>query len=269
MIVIRCVLIYNMPMKKSSQVLRCDLHTHTNYSFDSNVTMLQYVERALKIGVDVICFTDHIDVNKHYDTFEGFQFERRREEFFRVRDRFCDRIKLLYGFEIGEPHLHPDVMEKVYGERPDMIIGSVHHPLDYLGIDYQIPRREYERLYNECVRAMVEFGGFDVLGHADMPKKYHDDYVEDVDYIAETLRLCVKNGIVPEINTSSLRSGANGPMPSMAAIERYASFGGKFVTVNSDSHTPNSLGYAFDETRAQLPKGVKPCYFEKRKIVEL
>lgn len=257
-------------MKNTSKVLRCDLHVHTNYSFDSKATMLQYVQKALKIGVDVICFTDHIDVNKHYDTFDGFQFERRREEFFRVRDKFCDRVKLLYGFEIGEPHLHPDVMEKVYGERPDMIIGSVHHPLDYLGIDYQIPRREYERLYNQCVREMVEFGGFDVLGHADMPMKYHDDYVEDANYIDETLRLCVKNGIVPEINTSSLRNeGIFETMPSSRAIASYANFGGKFVTINSDSHSTESLCHAFDETRAKLPKGVSPCYFEKRKIVEL
>lgn len=250
-------------------MLRCDLHTHTNYSFDSVSPMLQYVEKALKTGVDVICFTDHIDVNKHYDTFDGFQFERRREEFFRARDKYCDRVKLLYGFEVGEPHLHPDVMDRVYAEKPDMIIGSVHHPLDYLGIDYQISRREYERLYNECVRQMVEHGGFDVLGHADMPKKYHDDYVEDLAYIAETLRLCVQKGIVPEINTSSLRSGAQDTMPSLAAIERYAQFGGKFVTINSDSHTPHSLCYAFDETRAKLPKGVSPCYFENRKIVKI
>ena len=243
---------------------------HTNFSFDSISTMEQYVKQALKVGADVICFTDHIDVNKHYDTFADFQFERRREEFARVKDKYGDKVKFLYGFEIGEPHMHPDVMEKVYGENPDLIIGSVHHPLDYLGIDAWLPRREYERYYNECVHQMVEHGGFDVLGHADMPKKYHDDYVEDLDYIAETLRLCVQKGIVPEINTSSLRStGAEGTMPSIAAIERYRQAGGKFVTINSDSHTPDTVCFAFEDVRAQLPEGIELCYFENRKIVKL
>ena len=260
---------YNVPMKNASKILRCDLHVHTNFSFDSVATMEQYAEQALAVGADVICFTDHIDVNRRYNTFEGFKFERRREEFCRVRDKYCDRVKLLYGFEIGEPHLHPDVMERVYATQPDMIIGSVHDPLGHLGIDEWLSRRDYERYYNVCVREMVERGGFDVLGHADMPKKYHDDYIEDVDYIAETLRLCVQKGIVPEINTSSLRSGAKDTMPSLNAIEQYAKFGGKFVAINSDSHTPDSLCHAFDETRSKLPKGVAPCYFENRKIVKI
>ena len=256
-------------MKNASKILRCDLHMHTNFSFDSTSTMEQYVNKALLIGADVICFTDHIDVNKHYDTFADFKFEARREEFERVRDKYCHQVKLLYGFEVGEPHLHPDVMDVVYAQKPDMIIGSVHHPLDYLGIDEWLPRRDYERYYNECVRQMVEHGGFDVLGHADMPKKYHDDYVEDLDYIAETLRLCVERGIVPEINTSSLRSGTRDTMPSLNAIERYAKCGGKFVTINSDSHTPDTLCYAFDETRTKLPKGVSLCYFENRKPIKI
>ena len=256
-------------MKNSLKTLRCDLHTHTNYSFDSVATMEEYVKQALLIGADVICFTDHIDVNKHYDTFEGFRFAERREEFERVRDKYCDRVKLLYGFEVGEPHKHPDVMEKVYGENPDMMIGSVHYPLDYLDVDRAVSRREYERIYDRCVREMVEYGGFDVLGHADMVKKYHDDYVEDIDYIGETLRLCVEKGIVPEINTSSLRNGAQDTMPSFKAIERYAKCGGKFVTISSDSHTVDSLCNAVDETRAKLPKGVSLCYFENRKLVKM
>lgn len=252
------------------KVYRCDLHTHTSYSFDSQSTMLQYVQKALEIGVDAICFTDHIDVNRRYNTFEGFQFERRRQEFDRLRDKYCDKVKLLYGFEIGEPHLHPEVMERVYATDPDMIIGSVHNPLDYLNLGYKsVTRREYEMIYNEFVRKMVEQGGFDVLGHVDMLKKWHEDYVEDFDFIAETLRVCVDKGIVPEINTSSLRSGADSAMPSMKAIEHYAKCGGQFVTINSDSHTPHSLGYAFDEIRAQLPGGVAVCYFEGRKVVKL
>ena len=251
-----------------SKILRCDLHTHTNYSFDSKSPMLQYLQKALDIGMDAICFTDHIDANRHYNTFEGFQFERRREEFDRLRDQYCDRIKLLYGFEIGEPHLHPEIMDRVYAANPDMIIGSIHNPLDYCKLDYTPTRRDYEKIYNEFARKMVEHGGFDVVGHLDMLKKYHDDFVDDYDYVAETLRLCVDKGLVPEINTSSMRSCSKDPMPSLKAIEHYAKCGGKFVTIDSDSHEPRTLCYAFDEIRSQLPQGVSACYFEKSKIVK-
>ena len=259
-----------------SKVLRCDLHTHTNYSFDSVVTMEQYALKAIERGIDVVCFTDHIDCNKHYNTFDGFRFEQRQAEFQRLKKQFEGQVELLLGFEIGEPHLHPDIMRVVYACKPDMIIGSIHHPADYERENKCYPRRDYERLYNRYVREMVEYGGFDVLGHADMPKKYfgqavpdqrkHNDYVEDFDYICETLRLCAEKGIVVEINTSSLRSCASDTMPSLRAIEYYAKCGGRYVTINSDSHNVNDLGYGYEQTYSSLPEGLQTCYFADRQI---
>ena len=256
-----------------SKVLRCDLHTHTNYSFDSLVTMTQYATKAIERGIDVVCFTDHIDCNKHYNTFDTFQFAKRQAEFKRVKKRFEGQVELLLGFEIGEPHLHPDVMRAVYDCKPDMIIGSIHHPADYEPYAKQYNRREYAQLYNRYVRDMVEFGGFDVLGHADMPKKYFgaplnptDPDEADFAYICETLRLCAEKGIVPELNTSSLRSGLVDTMPSLRAIEFYAKCGGKFVTINSDSHSVDDLGDGYEQTYAMLPDGLQTCYFVNRRL---
>lgn len=249
-----------------AKVLRCDLHTHTNYSFDSTVTMEQYVLKAIERGIDVVCFTDHIDCNKHYNTFDGFKFKARKLEFQRLKKQFAEQVELLLGFEIGEPHLHPDIMQVVYDSKPDMIIGSIHHPADYERKYKWYPRREYEHLYNRYVREMVQSGGFDVLGHIDLPKKYHDDYVEDIDYIYETLRLCAEKGIVVEINTSSLRSGVTDTMPSLKAIQYYAKCGGKYVTINSDSHDVNDLGYGYEQIYASLPEGLQTCYFVNRQL---
>ncbi|MCH5152651.1 MAG: histidinol-phosphatase HisJ family protein [Clostridiales bacterium] len=249
-----------------SKILRCDLHTHTNYSFDSTVTMQQYALKAIERGIDVVCFTDHIDCNRHYNTFDGFQFEARNAEFQRLKQQFCGQVDLLLGFEIGEPHLHPEIMQAVYECKPDMIIGSIHHPADYEPSGKHYSRREYEQLYNRYVREMVQFGGFDVLGHADLPKKYHDDFVEDLDYICQTLRLCAEKGIVVEINTSSLRNGVAATMPSLKAIQYYAQCGGKYVTINSDSHNVNDLGCDYQHTLASLPQPLQTCYFVNRQL---
>lgn len=258
-----------------TKILRCDLHVHTNYSFDSRVTMEQYAQKAIERGIDVVCFTDHIDVNKHYNTFDGFRFEARKEEFLRVKEQFDGKVELLLGFEIGEPHLHPKVMQAVYACKPDMIIGSIHHPADYEREGVHYARREYVRLYNRYVREMVLCGGFDVLGHADMPKKYlgqassqseRDEYDESFRDVCETLRLCSERGIVVEINTSSLRSGVEETMPSLRAIDYYARCGGKFVTINSDSHNVDDLGYGYEQTRVCLPDGVQTCYFANRQL---
>ena len=259
-----------------SKILRCDLHTHTNYSFDSSVTMAQYAQKAVERNIDVVCFTDHIDVNRHYNTFDGFLFEERRREFQRLKKQFAGQVELLLGFEIGEPHLHPDVMQAVYQSRPDMIIGSIHHPADYEPVAQRLPLNEYAQLYNRYVREMVQHGGFDVLGHADMPKKYFgrvspdqkekEPYVEDLDYICQTLRLCAEKGIVVEINTSSWREGVTDTMPSLKAIDYYAQCGGKYVVINSDSHSADDLGYGYEQVYAQLPEKLQTCYFVDRQL---
>ena len=247
-----------------AKFIKCDLHIHTNYSFDSNVTMEQYALKAIQLGLDAICFTDHIDINKHYDTYATFDFDGRIKEFEQVKQRYGDKLVILLGFEMGEPHLHPKETAFLRSLNPDMIIGSIHHPLDYEQ-NVNVSRREYERIYDRYVRQMVEDGDFDVLGHMDMPKKYHPDYVEDFDYVCQTLKLCVKRNIVPEINTSSLSNGTKATMPSMEAIKYYQSVGGKYVTVNSDSHSVEALGSGL-RIIDNLPCGIRPCYFVKGKL---
>ena len=243
-----------MCMTQAKKLYKCDLHIHTNYSFDSEVTMEQYAKRAIELGLDAICFTDHIDINKHYDTFATFDFDGRRKEFEQIKKRYGDKLIMLLGFEMGEPHLHPKETAFLRTLAPDLIIGSVHYPLDYEQ-ETHVSRREYERIYDRYVRQMVQDGDFDVLGHMDMPKKYHTDYVEDFDCICETLSLCVKRNIVPEINTSSLRNGASATMPSLEAINYYKSVGGRYVAVNSDSHAVTSLGNGIESLI--LPEGVE------------
>ena len=250
-------------MTKEVKQLKCDLHLHTNYSFDSNVTMEQYAQRAIELGLDVICFTDHIDINKHYNTFADFDFDGRIKEFEQVKKRYGDKLLILLGFEMGEPHLHPKETAFLRTLKPDMIIGSIHHPLDYEQ-NTNVTRREYERIYDRYVRQMVQYGDFDVLGHMDMPKKYHSDYIEDFDYVCETLKLCVSRNITPEINVSSLANGSE-PMPSLKAINYYRSVGGKYVTVNSDSHNVNSLGSGIHLVD-KLPDGIRQCYYVRGKI---
>ena len=253
-----------MCMTHKNTLCKCDLHIHTNYSFDSQVTMEEYTLKAIELGLDAICFTDHIDINRHYNTFATFDFDGRIKEFEQIKRRFGNKLLLLLGFEMGEPHLHPKETEFLRSLKPDLIIGSVHQPLDYEE-NTKVSRREYERIYDRYVRQMVENGDFDVLGHIDMPKKYHDDYVEDFDYVCQTLKICVRRNIVPEINTSSVRSGANTTMPSFEAIKYYQSVGGKYVTLNSDSHSVTSLGDVV-QLLDKLPEGIEQCYFVKGRI---
>lgn len=66
---------------------------HPNHSCDSKVTIKQYCEKAIEIGLKCICFTDHIDFNKtdygygYYDSGKFFA------EFDRAREIYSDKIK--------------------------------------------------------------------------------------------------------------------------------------------------------------------------------
>lgn len=252
-------------MKK---VLRCDTHVHTGYSFDNDTPMANYPQRAIELDVDVVCFTDHIDCTPHFNVFDDFQFGKRAEEFHTLKAKYGKQVKLLLGFEVGEPHLHQKETDFLNSLAPDMIIGSIHRPADY-----EQPRHytnhEYERLYDKYVHDMVDWGQFDVLGHMDMPKRYHDDYVEDTETLHSTLALCLARNVIPELNTSQLRYGGDYTLPSIENIAYYQKLGGKFVCIGSDCHDESILCANFDKVVQQLPKGLSVCYFENRKLVSL
>ena len=235
--------------------------------------MEKNVLSAIAKGIDVLCFTEHIECG-NINTFVDYPFDERKREFDNLVEKYNGQIKLLLGFEMGSPHHHPKELAFLRSLQPDMIIGSVHHPTDYHNINYRMSQKDYENLYAQEVRKMVDFGGFDVLGHADMLKKYHPNYQPDVEFLTETLRICVQNGIVPELNTSPLRQPPIGPhsqesMISTQMAHIYANFGGKFVTISSDSHDYHTLGSHFDETYNEICDALSLCYFEKGKLVKL
>lgn len=251
-------------MKK---ILRCDTHVHTGYSFDNDAPMSEYPKRAIELGIDVVCFTDHIDCSPTFNVLDSFRFGARAEEFHKLKEKYKSQVKLLLGFEMGEPHLHLKETEFLRSLCPDMIIGSIHRPADYEEGYYT--NHAYERLYDRYVHDMVECGNFDVLGHMTNPRRFHADYVADIDAIKSTLKLCVEKGVVPELNTSFLRYGGNETVPSVEEIAYFRDFGGKFVCIGSDSHDIQSLGANFDKVKAALPKGLSVCYFEAGKLVPL
>lgn len=258
----------NAPMMYSLGMnsFKCDLHVHTSYSYDSNADINEYAEKAIERGVSVICFTDHIEC-RYPNTFDTFLFGERAEKIHAINQKYSGKLKILTGYEMGEPHRHLKELKFLQSLEPDMIIGSIHCADLYENPNVRFSDYECERLYDKHVSEALECGGFQVLGHFNMLRKYHgENYVEDKDAVKKIMSLCVKNGIVPEINTSVLRQVGDFYTDAWA-IRYYADIGGKFVTVSSDSHNVNDLYKGCDEAIRTLPDNLKICYFEKGKIV--
>lgn len=244
-----------------------DLHIHTKYSPDSNETMENVILTAIEKNLDAICFTDHIDIAEPFYSLLSFDFDGRIKAFENLKSIYGKKIKMLLGLEFAEPNIYQDDYKRILSEYPyDMIIGSVHEPADlhYVG---KITADQMSVMYYDRLIDMAKKGGFDVLAHLDFPKKFFRNFKIDYEKSRKVIDICVANGIVLEINTSTLRMGLNEPCPSMDLVEYYRDCGGKYVTINSDSHSCESVGSDFARIYKALPIGLQLCYFEKRKMV--
>jgi len=50
--------------------MKCDLHVHTNYSFDSNTSPKEIVDKAIKEGINCLAITDHSEIKGALEAIE-------------------------------------------------------------------------------------------------------------------------------------------------------------------------------------------------------
>jgi predicted metal-dependent phosphoesterase TrpH len=53
--------------------MKCDLHIHSHYSYDSNSSIKEIIDSAIKKGIDCIAITDH---NKIQGAFEAIEYAK-------------------------------------------------------------------------------------------------------------------------------------------------------------------------------------------------
>lgn len=253
--------------------IRCDLHLHTNYSNDSTEPLENYCTRALAIGVDCLCFTEHVDHNLKdpgcgiYDAeafFEGLQ---------KAKQVYGARLKLLAGIEFSEPHLYQEGLRS-FRELPyDFILGSVHFWGDDMFPSEMIQRgitveKCFEEYWPDVLKS-VKSGGFDCVGHIDFPKRYYKQLIYSPEFLGEVCTEMVRNDIILEVNTSSLRAGLDESMPNADMLEIYKKCGGRYFTMGSDSHAAKHLYTFIDEARRiPLELGLQEVYFEGRRMLK-
>ena len=240
--------------------MKIDIHVHSSYSTDSEAKMDDVAQAALKEGIRVLCFTDHIDWDYPVDglTFD-FDPKAYDADIRRLRQKYRGKLDILMGVELGmQPHLGSRY-EKLLADYPfDFAIGSQHlvgnkdpyYPETFDGrSDTEVFREYFENLY-EDVKA---FHGFDSLGHLDYVVRYGKRRAEEYSYrhfadiIDEILKLLVRYNIALECNTCGLRKHLGFPNPHPAVLKRYRELGGTMVTIGSDAHKPAYLGYGFEE----------------------
>ena len=232
-----------------------DYHIHSNFSADSRASMEEMCRSAVALGVREIGFADHYDLHPDEQPRDWLRLEPWSMELERCRSAFEGRLTIRAGIEVGEPHLFQAETRAMLDRAPfDYAIGSLHHvgrSAVYDEMFFRQPAAEAFRLYFEELERMTGAGGFDILGHLDVPVRtafdvygcYDPRLYEDL--IRPVLSNCIDRGIALDINTSALRRKAGVLLPGTEILRWYAQMGGERVTLGSDAHKPDQIASHF------------------------
>lgn len=256
-----------------------DCHVHSEWSWDTWVgDMDGSCARALEIGLPAIAFTEHLDHTVWRIELEGpyatetltsiaapdgiltppaFDAAGYLEAVERCRERFPE-LRILSGAELGEPHRHPDQIQRVLSAGHfDLLLGSLHSLPDghVFAEPWGIyPHRHAHEVMREYLAGLVEMvsisGVFSVVAHIDYPVRSWPveqagpfDPLVFEDEFRRALRATAQSGRALEINTR---------LPLHPTILRWwHDEGGDAVTFGSDAHLPPFVGRGFAEA-AQL-----------------
>lgn len=251
----------------SSAAIKYDCHLHSDFSRDSETPAAQMIEQAIRLGVDGLCFTEHEDPGAPYP--EGdfiVDFDAYFARMTELREKYRGQIRIGIGVELGiQPHL-TDKLDALAAKWPfDFIIASQHivgrkdpyYPSFFEGRSEQDCYEEYFQVQFETLKKL-DPASFDTLGHMDYIVRYgpnknkYYSYKTYSDYIDPILRLLIENGKCLEINTGGLKYGLGEANPCTDILRRYRELGGEQITIGSDAHEPEYLGYEFVRVAALL-----------------
>jgi len=239
-----------------------DYHMHTCYSNDSQYDMEECVQKAIQLGLDEICFTEHSD----YGTMGDYvvNYEEYYQEYCRLKDKYKNQIVIKFGCEFGVQRHTIYEYENDFQKYPfDFIILSNHQidDIEFWTNKYQEGKTqdEYNFGYYQAIYDVIQkFDYYSVLGHLDMIKRYDqigiypDENVKDI--ITKILSHVIEHGKGIEINTSCFRYGLPDLTPSHYILNLYKKLGGEIITIGSDSHEDSHVGYRIEDVKKELKK---------------
>ncbi|MDF2609983.1 MAG: hypothetical protein K0R92_1457 [Lachnospiraceae bacterium] len=237
-----------------------DFHTHTHHSSDSVASMPSMVEKAIALGLQKICFTDHMDYDYPKSSSLTFVFDT--EEYFKeleqMKEQYKGKIEILRGIELGlQPHVADKCNRLLDNYNFDFIIGSSHLALkkDPYNPGYWENKTTEQGIFDYfegIIKNVAAFNRFQVYGHIDYIIRYIPDksyvftYQKYADIIDEVIRTILSAGRGIEVNTSGYKYGLGQTHPSADILKRYKELGGELITFGSDGHKPEHLAYDFD-----------------------
>ncbi|MHA1793747.1 MAG: histidinol-phosphatase HisJ family protein [Promethearchaeota archaeon] len=242
--------------------LSVDWHVHSPCSCDSSLNLIQACKNAIKMGLQGICFTDHLDFDPRDEGYKFFNWPRYNEMIHSIRKKFPNLI-IKSGFELNwQKKFKDEILKFIQGKKVDFILGSIHwvstgfinEPKTYVKRSFDDFIEEWNQEAKDLLRngTCHGFAHFDYF-YLQVKNFYPKIKREDVfDYSRDVIDLMIKNNVSLEINTSAFRKGLSEPFPCWSFIKKYVKIGGQLFHFGSDSHASEQVGYKFSIIKKRL-----------------
>ncbi len=246
-----------------------DCHLHSTFSSDAKSPIMEMCRSAVRKGVSIVCFTEHVDMNPADSNYGFYHHANFTAEIESAKSLFDGKLEILQGIEFAEPHLYPRDFETMTRRQFDFVLGSVHaFQGTWAGAEDILQKYSADEIYDlhySDTLKMVGFGGFDALAHMDLPRRYIPESREPAALIDSVLSALIRSGIALELNSSPLRRGLDFSLPSPFILRRYKELGGISVTLGSDAHHAEDVCSGMDHLLAQAEsQRLNHVYFRGR-----
>jgi histidinol-phosphatase (PHP family) len=241
--------------------MRCDYHLHSSISADSETSSYQQIKQAEALGLDEICFTEHLEIHFYRGDAWHVDLEEYRERFRQFPSR---SVAIKFGVEAGialAPEHFPELEDELRSAGCDFVIASAHsvddidpfNPEFYAGKTISEAFQDYiSSIYTGITQ--LDPSLFSCVGHIDFPAKgAHSEkdsrlfYKYAPDEIDALFQYIIQLGKCIEINTATYRNLGGLSIPGEDWLRRYVQMGGEYVTFGSDAHSPEYIFYRMDE----------------------
>lgn len=238
--------------------MKSDFHLHSEFSGDSDTPMSAMIEKAISLGLETICFTEHLDLD-YPDPAEDFSLNTPSyyHTLCELKKRYAPDIEILFGVELGMQHHLGERYDAYAREFPFDYILASQHVLDQADPYYSAfwegkhPADVICHYFEETLQNLKGMTEYDTLAHLDYIVRYAGkgntsyDYSEYCDVIDPILHYLIEQGKCLEVNTAGLKYGLGQTNPSTEVLKRYRELGGESITIGSDGHKPEHLAYDF------------------------
>ena len=258
--------------------LPADYHMHTPLCRHARGEPVDYARRAVELGLTEIGFSDHSPMRR--DDFDNWRMLAGQLDEYVAKVRLAQKefpqLTIRLALEVDYLPGHEDWIRDLAARHPwDYFIGSVHYVSDSWDIDNPAKLSEWNQrdafevwqIYFERLTLAAESKLFEIIGHADLPKKFGHRPTRDCTPLYEKFLAAAANaGCAIELNTAGLRKDCKEMYPSRAILE-LAAQKQVALTFASDAHAPGEVGVNFAEA-VELARSVgytHRCRFTQRK----